>query len=218
MTNPLVWSLGKLKKKRKRKKKAALLYLLIARRRRWSVCQEIKVSKMWSCGGCLPPASGQASTGECVGVNAGSGLSAVAQLYRPSGTADMRRAATTAMTWWGTQGLYCHTTAIFIQHSLAYKLCACKHSFEGFFSQDSEMLPQWKPVHDPNKKRGMPTSCYPSVVPVLPQGRRGPPHNLLFVPLLLRKYFLNSSLAFVYFYCSYFLPWSNPVPSYLFAF
>ena len=127
VTNPLVWSLGKLKKKKKKKKSC---FALSPHRetRRWSVCQEIKVSKMWSCRGwgeCLPPASGQAAMGECVGVNVGSGLSAVAQLYRPSGTADMRRAATSAMTWWGTQGLFCHTTAIFIQHSLAYKLCAC---------------------------------------------------------------------------------------------
>lgn len=43
------------------------------------------------------------------------------------------------------------------------------------------------------------------------------PHNLLFVPLLLRKYFLNSSFS-VYFYYSCFLPWFTPILSYLFAF
>lgn len=47
-------------------------------------------------------------------------------------------------------------------------------------------------------------------------GERGP-HNLLFVPLLLRKYFLNSSFS-VYFYYSCFLPWFTPILSYLFAF
>lgn len=72
-----------------------------------SVYQEIKESKFHTysvadqdeesrLGGRLPPALGRRE-GEC-GVNVGSPLSAVSQLYRPSGTADMRRAETTAMT------------------------------------------------------------------------------------------------------------------------
>lgn len=94
----------------------------------------------------------------------------------------------------------------------------CKHSFKEFSLRTPSYvtLPQWTPVHDPYKKRGMPTSCYPQACQSCLKGEG--PHNLLFVPLLLRKYFLNSSFSFVYFYCSYFLPWFNPVLSYLFAF
>lgn len=59
---------------------------------------------------------------ECA-VNVGSWLSAASQLYTPSGTADMRRAETTVMTWWGTRGLCSHTTTIFIKYCMGYKLC-----------------------------------------------------------------------------------------------
>lgn len=59
-----------------------------------------------SCWWCLPPALGQ-KRGER-GVNVGSWLSAASQLYRPSGTADMRRGETAVMTWWGTRGLRSH--------------------------------------------------------------------------------------------------------------
>lgn len=62
----------------------------------------------------------------------------------------------------------------------------------------------------------MPSSCCPQARQSRLKGEG--PRNLLFVPLLLRKYFLNSSFSFVYFYCSYSLPWFNPVLSYLFAF
>lgn len=77
------------------------------------------------------------------------------------------------------------------------------------------MLPQWKPAFDLYKKRVMPTSCYPQACQFCLRGEG--PHNLLFVPLLLRKYFLNSSF-YVYFYYSCFLPWFTPILSYLFAF
>lgn len=77
------------------------------------------------------------------------------------------------------------------------------------------MLPQWKPAFDLYKKRAMPTSCYPQACQFCLRGEG--PHNLLFVPLLLRKYFLNSSFS-VYFYYSCFLPWFTPILSYLFAF
>lgn len=79
----------------------------------------------------------------------------------------------------------------------------------------SVMLPQWKPAFDLFKKRVMPTSCYPQACQVFLRGEG--PHNLLFVPLLLRKYFLNSFFS-VYFYYSCFLPWFTPILSYLFVF
>lgn len=66
------------------------------------------------------------------------------------------------------------------------------------------------------KKEGCPLPACPQACQCCLKGEG--PHNLLFVSLLLRKYFLNSSFSFVYFYCSYFLPWFNPVFSYLFAF
>lgn len=176
-----------------------------------------------SCWWCLPPALGQ-KWGER-GVNVGSWLSAASQLYRPSGTADMRRGETAVMTRWGDEG---YAVTVFIQRCTAYKLCdelglcVCvrKHSFKPFslraLSLCYVMLPQWRPVRNPYKKRRMPTSLHPEACQSSLKGEG--PHNLLFVPLLLRKYFLNSSFSFVYFYCSYFLPWSNPVFSYLFAF
>lgn len=77
------------------------------------------------------------------------------------------------------------------------------------------MLPQWKSAFDLFKKRVMPTSCYPQACQLYLRGKG--PHNLLFVPLFLRKYFLNSSFS-VYFYYSCFLPWFTPILSYLFAF
>lgn len=77
------------------------------------------------------------------------------------------------------------------------------------------MLPQWKSAFDLFKKRVMPTSCYPQACQSCLRGKG--PHNLLFVPLLLRKYFLDSSFS-VYFYYSCFLPWFTPILSYLFAF
>lgn len=110
----------------------------------WSVCQEIKVSKFHIDGRSRWRASclgvgvchllWDRHEGEC-GVNVGSWLSAVSQLYMPRGTTDMRRAETTAMTWWGTRGLYCHTTTILIQHCKAFELytksyaccIVCKH-------------------------------------------------------------------------------------------
>lgn len=107
-------------------------------------------------------------------------------------------------------------------NSVTSSVCVCvrKHSFKPFslraLSLCYVMLPQWRPVHDPYKKRRMPTSLHPEACQSSLKGEG--PHNLLFVPLLLRKYFLNSSFSFVYFYCSYFRPWSNPVFSYLFAF
>lgn len=132
----------------------------------------------------------------------------------------MRRAETTAMTWWGTPGLYCHTSAVFIQPAAACKLwekpsvCVliCVFSLRGL---SSVMLPQWKSAFDLFKKRVMPTSCYPQACQSCLRGKG--PHNLLFVPLLLRKYFLDSSFS-VYFYYSCFLPWFTPILSYLFAF
>lgn len=102
--------------------------LLITRQGAESVCQEIKVSKFhidgrsrWraSCSGVgICHLLWDRHEGECR-VNVGSWLSAVSQLYMPRGTTDMRRAA---MTWWGTRGLYCHTTTILIQHCKAYEL------------------------------------------------------------------------------------------------
>lgn len=102
--------------------------------------------------------------------------------------------------------------------SLKGCICAdlCVDFSLGTLDLSHATLPHWNPAHDPHKKRGMPTSCYPQACQPSLKGEG--PHNLLFVPLLLRKYFLNSSLSFVYFYCSYFLPWFNPVLSYLFAF
>lgn len=79
----------------------------------------------------------------------------------------------------------------------------------------SVMLPQWKPAFDLLRKRVMPTSCYPQACQSCLRGDG--PHHLLFVPLLLRKYFLNRSYS-VYFYYSCFLPWFTPMLSYLFAF
>lgn len=132
------------------------------------------------------------------------------QLYRPSGSVDMRRAETTAMTWWGTPGLYCHSSAVLIQpgavrkHWGGLRVLICVFSLRAL---SSVMLPQWKPASDLYKKRVMPTSCCPQACPFCLRGEG--PHNLLFVPLLLRKYFLNSSF-FVYFYYSCFLPWFTP--------
>lgn len=132
------------------------------------------------------------------------------------------------LQWWHDEGHEGYAVTVFIQRCTAYKLCddlglcVCvrKHSFKPFslraLSSCYVMLPQWRPVRDPYKKRRMPTSLYPEACQSSLKGEG--PHNLLFVPLLLRKYFLNSSFSFVYFYCSYFLPWSNPVFSYLFAF
>lgn len=88
----------------------------------------------------------------------------------------------------------------------------CVFSLRGL---SSVMLPQWKPAFDLFKKRVMPTSCYPQACQFCLRGEG--PHNLLFVPLLLRKYFLNSSFS-VYFYYSCFLPWFTPILSYLFVF
>lgn len=158
------------------------------------------------------------------GVNTGSQLSAASQLYRTRGIADTSRAATSAMTWWGTRGLRSHTTIIFIQQCMAFTLCVkscvCLCISPSFLS-GLRPCRMWcshsgSLSTTPINKRRMPTSCCPQACQSCLKGEG--PHNLLFVSLLLRKYFLNSSFSFVYFYCSYFLPWFNPVLSYLFAF
>lgn len=60
----------------------------------------------------------------------------------------------------------------------------------------------------PIKREGCPLCSPLGPASCAPQ-RKGA-HHLLLVPLLLRKYFLNSPLGFVYLYGLYFLPWFNP--------
>lgn len=123
------------------------------------------------------------------------------------------------MTWWGNQRSYffccfflsCHTTTIFIQLGAAYKLCVWRPEYVlicalGLSEGPTVEAPPLTPV----KREGCPLPAALRRARPVP-GRWGL-SNLLFVPLLLRKYFLNSSFSFVYLYCSYFLPRFNPVP------
>jgi len=87
--------------------------------------------------------------------------------------------------------------------------CVCQHSFKEFSLRTCLMLPLWKTVLNPYKKRAMPNSFYPEACQSGPKGKG--PHNLLFVPLLLRKYFLKSSLLCI-FWLSLFSSLIQPCP------